>query len=257
MTDATRRFSSRVENFVKYRPGYPAAILDLLARECGLAPNSKIADIGSGTGILIELFLKNGNQVLAVEPNQDMRQAAERLLARLPGFQSINGAAEATTLPPGSVDIITAGQSFHWFDRSKARDEFARILKSDGWVVLIWNERRTTSTPFLQDYEHLLKQFSIDYQAVDHKQIDNAVIGVFFAPATFKLASFENQQVFDFDGLKGRLLSSSYAPEPGHPKHEPMLSHLSAIFRQHANNGRVVFEYDTLVYYGRLTAGNC
>ncbi len=252
MSDSTKRFSSRVENYSKYRPGYPAAVIDLLHRECGLSAGSHTADIGSGTGILTEMLLKNGGQVFAVEPNPEMRAAAERLFGAHPNFHSVNGTAEATTLPAQSVEIIVAAQAFHWFDCTRARQEFTRILKPGGWVALIWNDRRTGSTPFLQAYEQLLQECSLDYRAVDHKQIDAATIGAFFAPEAFKSASFENVQVFDFEGLKGRLLSSSYAPEPGHPKHESMLRELFAIFEKHARQNQIVFEYDTLVYYGRL-----
>jgi SAM-dependent methyltransferase len=250
--DSTKRFSNRVENYVKYRPGYPSEIVTLLSRECGLTESSSIADVGSGTGILTELFLKKGNLVFAVEPNEEMRAAADRLLAGYPGFRSIKGTAEATTLPDQSVDLIVAGQAFHWFDRQGARSEFARILKASGWVVLIWNDRRTSTTAFLRDYEELLQTCAVDYRAVDHKQVDAAAIGSFFEPSAFKWSVFESRQVFDFEGLKGRLLSSSYAPEPGHPKHAPMIEKLDSIFRKHEKDGRVVFEYDTLVYYGQL-----
>jgi SAM-dependent methyltransferase len=252
--DSTKRFSSRVENYVKYRPGYPSEIVALLRREGSLTEASLISDVGSGTGILTELFLTNGNPVLAIEPNDEMRAAAERSLAGYPGFRSINGAAEATTLPDQSVDLIVAGQAFHWFDRQRARSEFARILKPGGWVALIWNDRRTNSTPFLREYEELLETCALDYRAVDHKQVDAGAIGSFFEPDAFKSAVFENRQVFDFEGLKGRLLSSSYAPEPGHPGHAPMIERLDSIFHEHEKDGRVVFEYDTLVYYGRMSA---
>jgi ubiquinone/menaquinone biosynthesis C-methylase UbiE len=252
MNDPTKRFSSRVENYVKYRPGYPPAILDLLARECRLTKESAIADVGSGTGILTELFLKTGNRVSAVEPNQEMRAAAERSLGGHPGFKSVAGTAETTTLPAQSVDIITASQAFHWFHRERTRREFVRILKPDGWVVLIWNDRKTASSTFLKAYEELLQLYATNYATIDHKQIDANVIRAFFEPGTFKLSVFENRQVFDFEGLKGRLLSSSYAPEPGHPKHGPMLEKLAAIFREHQDEGSVAFEYDTLVYYGHL-----
>jgi ubiquinone/menaquinone biosynthesis C-methylase UbiE len=252
MEDSTKRFSSRVENYVKYRPGYPAAILDLLEGECGLTTASAIADIGSGTGILTELFLKHGNRVAAVEPNAEMRTAAERALSHFPGFQSVVGTAEATTLPAQGVDIITASQAFHWFDRVRTRPEFVRILKPDCWLVLIWNDRKTAASPFLKAYEELLQTCATDYSVIDHKQIDAGVIRAFFEPSAVQLATFPNQQRFDFEGLKGRLLSSSYAPEPGHPKYQPMLENLAAIFRQHEEQGSVTFHYDTLVYYGRL-----
>jgi SAM-dependent methyltransferase len=249
--DVTQRFSSRVENYIKYRPGYPAGVLETLRSECEMTSDSIIADIGSGTGILAEMFLRNGNVVYGIEPNQGMRDAAERLLAGYPQFRSVDAKAEATTLDDASVDFITAGQAFHWFDREKIRAEFGRILKPQGWVALIWNERVVT-TPFLVAYEQLLKDYSTDYEQVDHRRIDEDVIRAFFGPGNFALKQFENRQVFDYEGNKGRLLSSSYAPEAGSPKHEPMLAELQRIFNAHQADGTVVFEYVTQMYYGRM-----
>jgi len=253
MLNSTQRFSSRVENYIKYRPGYPKAIIDLLRKECQLNSASVSADIGSGTGILTELLLKNGNTVFGVEPNQEMRTAAERLLSGYPQFHSIPATAEATTLPEKSVDLITAGQAFHWFDCAKARQEFLRILKPEGWVALIWNDRNISAHPFFEAYEQLLQTHATDYAAVGHKHTDAELVGSLFGKSGFKIATFPNEQVFDFQGLQGRLLSSSYTPEPGHPKHAPMLAELSAVFQQHQVNGKVTFEYDTAVYYGRLS----
>ncbi|HKW29586.1 MAG TPA: class I SAM-dependent methyltransferase [Verrucomicrobiae bacterium] len=253
MIDSTQRFSSRVENYLKYRPGYPSAILDLLKDECGLTSASVVADLGSGTGILAELFLRNNNPVFAVEPNREMREAAERLLDKHSNFTSRSGTAEATTLPEQSVDFITASQAFHWFEREPARREFLRILKSGGWTVLIWNERSMAS-PFAKAYEDLLRTYGTDYEAVNHKHTDAKMIRSFFGVNGCELANFPNRQVFDWDGLKGRLLSSSYAPEPGHPQHAPMLKALNSLFSGYQTSGTVVFEYDTLVYYAQLSA---
>ena len=252
MTDPTQRFSSRVADYVKYRPSYPAVIIDLLKAECGLTPDSIVADVGSGTGLLAELFLKAGNRVLGIEPNREMREAGEQLQQGYDRFVSIDATAEATTLPDHSVDFVTAGQSFHWFDRERVGVEFARILRSPGWLVLIWNERRVDSTPFLRAYEQLLRTYSTEYTRVDHKLIDRDVIQAAFPAAPFKFRSFENQQCFDLEGVKGRLMSSSYAPEAGHPNHAPLMAELAAIFQQHRVNGEIVFEYDTRVNYGRL-----
>ena len=155
-TDSTQRFSDRVENYIRYRPSYPAQVLETLRSECGLSASSTVADIASGTGIFSRLLLEDGNRVYGVEPNREMRQAAERLLADFRGFMSIAGTAEATTLPDQSVEFATAAQAAHWFDLPKARKEFARILKPQGWAVLIWNERCTDTTPFLREYEELL-----------------------------------------------------------------------------------------------------
>ena len=253
MIDPTRRFSTRVDNYIKFRPGYPAAVLDLLAHECRLTPASIIVDVGSGTGILSELFLKHGNVVYGIEPNQAMREAGDRLLREYPRFRSVAATAEATSLPADSVDFITAAQAFHWFDKIRAREEFLRILRPAGWVVLIWNDRRTATTPFLEAYEQLLQTYATDYSVVNHKQVDAAVIGSFFGTGSYKRHSFENQQLFDYAGLTGRLLSSSYAPEADHPNHAPMLAELEQIFHAHQVSGQVAFEYDTTVYYGRLT----
>ncbi|MBZ5537410.1 MAG: class I SAM-dependent methyltransferase [Acidobacteriia bacterium] len=254
MVDPKSRFSSRVENYVRFRPGYPGRIVEILREECNLAPASVIADIGSGTGILAELFLKNGNQVYGVEPNREMREAGEKLLSGASRFVSVCGSAEATTLCDHSVDFVSAGQAFHWFDRQKAREEFSRILKPQGWIVLIWNDRRTDSTPFLTAYEELMLTYSIDYKEVDHKRVDSNVISSFFGSTSFKLRNLENQQAFDFEGLMGRVFSSSYAPERGHPNYEPMVKALATLFQTYEDRGQVVFEYDTRLYYGQLPA---
>lgn len=249
----TERFSSRVENYVKYRPHYPQVVIELLQTECGLNGDSIVADIGSGTGILTEMFLKSGCSVFGIEPNREMREAGEKLLCDYPKFKSIEGTAESTGLENQSVAFITAGQAFHWFDREKARDEFQRILKSNGWLVLIWNERHVDTTSFLKSYEELLLTYATDYKEVNHKHTDENMIKSFFAPNDFQKSVFGNEQHFDFDGLKGRLLSSSYAPESG-TKFEEMLKALRNIYDAHHSEGKVTFEYDTVVYFGKLVA---
>jgi SAM-dependent methyltransferase len=247
----TERFSSRVSNYMKYRPTYPQAVVDCL-RPHGLTPESVVADVGSGTGLLTELFLRNGNKTFGVEPNKPMREAGEQVLKAFPNFISINGTAEATTLPATSVDIITAGQAFHWFDVAAARREFARILRPGGMVAIVWNDRHTDTTPFLRAYEQLLRTFATDYAQVDHKHITTDDLRAFFAPNTHHEYDFDNQQILDFDGLKGRLLSSSYAPEASHPSHVPMLLDLQTIFDAHNDMGKVVFAYQTQVHVGKL-----
>ena len=179
--NSTTRFSDRVDNYVRFRPTYPPAVVDILSDETGLTKSSVIADVGSGTGISSELFLKNGNEVYGIEPNNEMRQAAERLLASYPNFHSIAAQAEAITLPDASVDHVVAGQAFHWFDRTRTKQEFARILKPGGWAVLLWNTRRLDSTPFLEGYEALLQQYGTDYHATQHKQIATDLLRSFFA----------------------------------------------------------------------------
>jgi len=251
LSRSVERFSSRVENYTKYRPGYPHEIVGLLQDQCGLTKETVVADVGSGTGKLTEILLPNCNEVFAVEPNDQMRAAGERQLKGFPGFKSVAGRAEATTLSSASVDLITAGQAFHWFEPLGARQEFSRILKPLGWVALVWNGRLLQTTPFLKDYEALLLRFGTDYEKVRHENSESAITE-FFSPSSFAVATFPNHQVFDYEGLKGRVFSSSYTPEPGNPNFEPMVHQLEQIFDKHQQQGQVVFDYDTRVYYGQL-----
>lgn len=252
-SNATSRFSDRVDNYVRYRPGYPAEALQTLVRDCGLTPEDDIADIASGTGIWTRNLLENGNRVYGVEPNAEMRNAGEQLLAGFSNFISVDGKAEATTLQDESVDFVTAAQSAHWFDRERARKEFARILKPEGWLVLLWNERECHTTAFLREYEQLLLTYGTDYADVRHERTTDAV-EEFFDPLPHQERAFAMRQEFDYAGLEGRLLSSSYAPGPGHPKHGLMLKELRRIFDQHANDGCVAFDYKTRVYFGQVSA---
>lgn len=251
MIDPTRRFSNRVADYIRSRPSYPPALIDLLRAACGLTPSATVADIGSGTGILTRLLLATGATVYGIEPNDAMRAAAESLIGDQPRFVSVAATAEATTLPPASVDLITAAQAFHWFDRQRTRQEWRHILTPDGWVALIWNDRRPDATPFLRAYEDLLRRFGTDYQAVNHRNIDRAALAMFFG-GTVHEATFPHEQRFDFEGLKGRLLSSSYVPAADDPRAVPMLESLRAIFESFNQGGTVALQYDTRVFYGRL-----
>lgn len=251
--DPRQRFSTRVDNYIRYRPGYPAELLQPLTETCGLAPGAHVADVGSGPGNLARVFLDYGCQVTGVEPNDEMRAAGERLLWDHPRFRSQAGSAESTGLPAASVDFITAGQAFHWFDLAKTRPEFARILKPGGWLVLVWNERSAEASPFLTGYEELLRAYSLDYDTVNHRHFDPGRIEAFFAPNPVQRASFANAQHFDYEGLEGRALSSSYVPEAGHPNHAPFLAGLRAIFERCQQEGVVTFAYQTQVYYGQLS----
>lgn len=210
-----------------------------------------IADIGSGTGFLAELFLKNGNTVFAVEPNAEMRETGEQYLNQYPGFHSASGAAESTGLPDACCDFVSAGQAFHWFDRARSRSEFMRILKPQGQVVLLWNDRRM-DTDFLQDYENLLLEFGIDYKEVDHRKISDQDFAEFFGTCDFINQAFDYQQALDYESLQGRLLSASYIPLPSHPRYAPMIEALQSVFAIHQTQGKVLFHYRTRLYVSPL-----
>jgi ubiquinone/menaquinone biosynthesis C-methylase UbiE len=247
--EPTQRFSSRVDNYARCRPSYPQEIINVLHEECGLSSESVVADIASGTGIFTRLLLENGNRVLAVEPNPEMRRAGEEYLAAYPGFTSIAGTAEATTLPDDCVHLITSAQAAHWFDREKAIREFQRILKPGGFLALMWNDRRVDATAFDHDYEELLVKYGTDYEEV--KRRDKAA-GGFFGSFRHEKRVLPNFQDLDYAALEGRLLSSSYIPQPGHPSYAAMVTELRRILDTHQVGGRVRMEYDTKLYFGQL-----
>lgn len=251
--DPKSRFSDRVEDYVKYRPHYSPEVAEAIREACGLRAQHVIADIGCGTGLLAEIFLQQGNRVIGVEPNQAMRVAGENYLAGYPNFSMVAGSAEATSLADASVDFVIAGQAFHWFRPPEARAEFVRILKPGGWVVLVWNDRDNDATPFLRVYEDFVRRHAIDYENVKNTFVANYdALQRFFAPCEMKMITQRNRQTLDFDGLRGRLLSSSYIPKSG-PQHDAMLAELPQLFSSHAVDGTVALEYETKVYYGHLS----
>lgn len=250
--DSKERFSSRVGAYVKYRPSYPAEAISYLYDTAGFRPVDKIADIGAGTGIFSKLLLARGSRVIAIEPNQAMREAAVQELGHHAHYRVTAGAAEATGLPDGSIDHIVCAQSFHWFDRGAAQLEFRRILKPGGKAVLIWNSRLQEGTPFLEEYEQLLLAYGTDYEKVRHKNISKEDLSSFFQPGKLRAARFSMRQLLNLEELGGRLQSSSYAPQVGHPNYEPMMAELKKIFERNQQNGVVSFDYETEVFWGEV-----
>lgn len=249
----TERFSDRVDDYIKYRPRYSPEIVSALHAECGLTPEHTIVDVGCGTGLLAKIFLQNGNRVIGVEPNANMRTAGELFLAQFAKFHMVDGKAEATTLPDCSADFVIAAQAFHWFHPESARREFSRIVKPEGWVVLIWHDRDMESKPFLRAYEAFLQKYATDYNTVAHNKVANyGALQHFFHPDKMSLTIQETAQHLDLEGLRGRLLSSSYAPREG-PAACAMLEELPRLFLQFSEDGFVTLDYLTKIYFGHLT----
>ena len=253
--DPTKRFSKTVENYLAYRPGYPEEILRFKASELGFSSNAVVADIGSGTGKLTGHFLNNDNLIYAVEPNDDMRKAAEQLFTRFPNFKSITGTAEETSLEEGCADFVVSAQAFHWFQPQQTKQEFKRVLKENGSVLLIWNKRMDEKSAFMKAYNDFLIHWATDYEATSLRKIDHQVLDAFYAPNTYYQKDFYHFQVFDLEGLIGRYLSCSYAFDSEHPKHKDAINVLSSIFERYQENGLVKMWYRTEVYYGRLKKG--
>ena len=251
--DATTRFSSRVEDYVRYRPRYPAALYAFLASDLGVGAESVVADVGCGTGIFAEPLLRGGAVVFGLEPNAEMRAAAERILATYPDFRSVSASAEATTLPDHSVDLVACAQAFHWFDAPQAAAEFGRIAKPGGAVALVWNRRPPATSGFLAEYESLLVTYGTDYQKVsrEHRPMSQADFENVFG-FRFERRIFANSQSLDLAGLRGRILSASYTPAPGQPGHAELLAALTPMFDRFQVGGRVTLPYDTELYFGHV-----
>lgn len=249
LNNSVERFSDRVENYIKYRPDYPFEIIEFLKKEIDLTSDKVIADIGSGTGLSALNFLKNGNQVIGIEPNEEMRKAGEIFLKEYSKFSSQYGKSDNTNLPDNSIDLIIAGQAFHWFDVDKTKNEFKRILKGDRYVLLIWNEKNFSKL-FMSDYEKLLKTYGTDYDKVKQENIDDSILSNFFDKG-YQLKEFYNNQIFDYQGVEGRMLSSSYIPLDATIR-ETITNELKNIFNKYQSDNKIDFEYTTKVYYGKI-----
>jgi SAM-dependent methyltransferase len=250
---STERFTSRVENYVRYRPDYPTGIVPLLQEQTGLSTDWTVADIGSGPGNLTRLFLDNGYTVIGVEPNDAMREAGEVLMAGYSSFTSVKGTAEATTLPSESIDFITAGQAFHWFDPAATRTEFQRILKNPGWVALIWNKRPEGSAAIMDAWNEMLREHSPEYSVVGHRDdAANAGMSILFGEGSFRKFTLPHEQVLDAEAVWGRLISSSYTPLPGEPGHDEIKKRSQEIFDEFSVDGALRFPYETQIFVGKV-----
>ena len=252
MKASVARFCGLSETYHKYRPHYPAHIVETLIEEAGLTKNSVIADIGSGTGLSCLPFLDNGNLVYGIEPNPEMRKIAGESLKNYPNFLQLPGTAENPGLPSSSIDFIFAGQALHWFDLQKCKKPLKEVAKKGGWFVIVWQERNV-STDFMEELEQMINEYSIDYNKVDHKNIDTKKLKSFFHPHSFEEKVFPYEQEFDLEGLKGRLLSCSYLPfNADKPGYDQMIKKIEEIFEKHKQDGKVTIPYHCKMYYGKF-----
>ncbi|MDH3494628.1 MAG: class I SAM-dependent methyltransferase, partial [Acidobacteriota bacterium] len=206
------------------------------------------ADIGSGTGISSFEFAQNGNKVFGVEPNAEMRSASVEYLNRFDDFHAVDGTAQRTGIDSHCVDLLVAAQAFHWFCTAAAVEEFRRIIRPGGFAALVWNERLLDANPFHREFEKLLEEFGTDYEQVRHDKLPLERIEKTFG-RRFESRSFPNRQVLDFEGLRGRVLSSSYMPDQESEDYLPMSENLESLFAEHEENGRISVLYKTIIYF--------
>jgi SAM-dependent methyltransferase len=250
---SSARFSSRVADYVRYRPSYPADAIEFVVSELALDTDSMVADLGAGTGLLTKPLAETGALVFAVDPNAEMLDAAAEYLDAFDNVRIVPATAEHTTLDAHSLDAITAGQAFHWFDHGRVRVECLRVLRPGGRVALLWNAKAFDTSPFLGEYETLLDQHAPEFATVRHETSGDDEIAAFFGhPPTVR--EFANEQRFDWDGVLGRVMSSSYAPQPGQPGHDALVTGLRELFERYAAIGVVTWPYRTMVYVGEILA---
>lgn len=248
----TGRFTGRVEAYRRYRSRYPREIIPLLCEKCGLTPDSVVADIGAGTGMLSELFLENGNRVFAVEPNAEMRAACEELTAKFPQLTCVDGTAEHTHLADDSVDLIAVGRAFHWFDHDKCRPEFERILQSRGWAVLAGLGPRRGKEPVQDEYQAILREHGIDYSRLHDRYNVKESVKRFFEGGVLQEAEFPGAEELTYEGLEGHTLSLSVTPKPDHPGFPAMQAALKSYFEKYQHDGKMRLPMNCHIYMGQL-----
>jgi ubiquinone/menaquinone biosynthesis C-methylase UbiE len=248
------RFTGRVAEYERYRLRYPAEVLEMLREHCGLLDTDAVADVGAGTGMLAELFLENGNRVIAVEPNAEMRAVCERLRRRYAGLTVVDAMAEATTLDDASVDFVTVGRAWHWFDQARAVVEFRRILKPGGWVTIVSNRRDRDGSAMMKAYEGILKRFGRDYSELQQQTREPEEIAPLFEAAAVVRQSFHGEQMLTLEELVGQTQSYSVAPQPGDAKYEEMQRGLREFFAEFAVEGLVRMKTVCSVMACRLLA---
>lgn len=252
MSDGSALFGPLAEDYARYRPGYPAAVLDELARACGLTSDWSVADVGSGTGNLARLFLAAGHKVYGIEPNREMRQAGERLLAGYPSFHSLDGCAEAIPLDGQSVELVAIGQALHWFEVDPAKAEFQRVLRPGGWVAVTWNDRLSDTTAFTREYGQITRALAREHASPCNALPLSAGLERLFGACAPHSASFAHTQSFDLDGFLGRARSSGYVPQPGSPNHDEAAALMTDLFTRHQRAGTVDFHYIARLFVAQL-----
>jgi len=251
MDDHTTRFTGKAEAYDRHRERYPVAeVLTQLREWCRLQPQWTIADVGAGTGMLAEVFLENGNRVIAIEPNKEMRVACERMKVRWPRLEVTNATAEATGLPDASVDMVAAGRAFHWFDTIPALTEFHRVLKPGGWVALVSAGRAHVQTEQALAFEQLLVERGTDHTyARSTYRIHDKLEDLFL---DLHKAEIAGEQRFDWETLQGFTQSLSVSPRPGAPGFEAFEEALRRHFDQFAQQGVLTMQTTCWISSGRL-----
>ena len=246
------KFDKKGEIYSKARPSYPDALFIYLKDQNLISKSTVAADIGSGTGIFTEKLCPYVSRVFAVEPNDGMRSVAEDKYTAYENIISVNGRAEDTKLSDKSVDFITVAQAFHWFDRQSFKTECRRILKNNGNILLVWNDRDTESELIRENYD-INRRFCPNFKGSSNGIDFSKDAFRDFFEGDFDVVQFRNDLIYDEKAFVSRCLSSSYAPKPGEENYDEYVAELQELFKKHSLNGTAFYPYITRCYIGRLS----
>lgn len=249
--DSTEKFNGIANEYAQSRPDYAAEFIDCLFDKYGFSASSVIADIGSGTGKFAKQLLDKECKVICVEPNTDMRFAAEKDLCKYPNFKSVEGSAENTILPDNSVDYITAAQAFHWFNTKKFKAECSRIIKPKGQAFLVWNTRNNDAL-INQELYRVYSEYCPDFKGFSGgtKPHDNRIKEFF--DNKYEYITFDNPLYYDREKFINRSLSGSYSLKKGDYNFSLYIEEISKIFDKFEVDGIVKIENNTVAYVGTV-----
>jgi SAM-dependent methyltransferase len=252
---STDLFAGKAEHYARYRTDYPAGVIDAALAAIQLQRSDVVADVGSGTGMLARWILERGTGVVCVEPEAGMRAVAERQLALVgPQFMSVAGTAEATTLPDSSVDVIVAGNAFHYFDPVRARAEAGRILRRPGRVLIVGHADALTPGPFTQAYGQFLRSIAGTALSAFHQpdRYTSSLRAFFGSAAVTEADVVQSAHPMSWDALSGRFRSTSLMPQDGDPRQAQVLAGLKDLFDAFAVAGTVELQLGWRYAWGTL-----
>jgi SAM-dependent methyltransferase len=241
------RFDGLAAVYSAYRPTYPPAVVEFVEKELSVLPSARIIDVGSGTGISAELFLKAGYAVTCVEPGADMFARATANLSHYPLARFVQSRAESTGLPDADADLVLAGHSFHWFDVAACRREFARILKPGGWVALLWNSRDERDA-FTREYYERIEPFASEHPHLDPAANESRARSLF--GNDYRVQRFPNPARWSLSELLGFVFSASYLPKRETAEGGVLIAEVEQLFARYATGGKISFAFVSEIYYG-------
>ncbi|HLO27660.1 MAG TPA: class I SAM-dependent methyltransferase [Anaerolineales bacterium] len=246
----TEIYSTKAEKYAKYRWDYSLQAIEAIIQIAHVTEQTLAADIGAGTGMLTKHFAGRVRHIYAVEPNDEMRKIAEGQLERFENCSVIKGCAEAIPLGNQSVDLITVAQALHWFDPTRTRAEFRRVLKPKGWLTAIRNYGVD------QTLNQAMGRICAEadraglLEAVPHPE--EKPVSYYCGHEDIQRLTYEIEEKQNWDEFIGSLLSASYMPEESHPSYPRLERVARQVFDDLSENGELRVRGETELIIGQV-----